>query len=397
MDFIHDLRVKVTPEGITPSGPLAAGVQGDHNATRITFSLSDSLVHERFRYRLEYEDGTGFCDSTDFMELSGTSLFCFLPLAWTQGGGIGLLRLVVSLPGQNGDEQTIYSEAVRLRFSPRCDVEKTMEKGQPFFSSLLENSKKILEKAKNMATRVSGSMVLRHMAMLDETGNLADSGIVLEQLVTTDDMAIYTPRASGFDDEGKRVYGLVSTAGPKEFLGVSIEDGNVRLYPATEPQIAAQFEVGEDEDYGFDTPITPRTVNYAVKTALTKNYLAWTEEEQAAARALIGIDDSAPAPSFKPYKTQAEIHTDAALIGDGFLYVLWVGSEQLFDYDSTTMCFLAPGALLKCTITEGTVKNALILGNTQPGVGELKKKIGDVEAALDAILAMQEALIGGAV
>lgn len=405
----------------------------------------------------------------------------------------------------NGEEvlnsKSEFTEVMNL-YEKVSSFAETVEQFRAETQNIVEGQTK---KADKVSGAAAGDLAAlnHHMAMLDETGNLADSGIVLEQLVTTDEMDTYTPRASGFDDEGKRVYGLVSTEGPKEFLGVSIEDGNIRLYPATENQIAAQLEAGEAEDYGFDTPITPRTVNYAVKAALTKNYLVWSETERAAARALIGVKDEVffkpyadwqkveadivscgqgdlyvlwvggessiaynwpidisislqpgavyhitaqnkiistcdclgvpvkvdktldaasmnpvanhavmsafaglrdrvvaleetPVPLFKPYNDENGILADAALVGNGELYVLWVGGKKNLDYDIFTH-YLDDGALVKCLISDGCITNVVDVGNTQPGVAALREQMGDVATALDEILALQEALIGGGV
>lgn len=139
---IRTLNFLVTPEGITPATPMAAGVQGDHNATEVVFTLDATLAFlEDAVYRFEYEDGAGALDVTaPLTPNSYGELRTLLPLHWTSGGGIAQLRVVIARAGENGDEQVLYSVAARLRYAPRLEAGEQLEAMSPLFNTALQKA-----------------------------------------------------------------------------------------------------------------------------------------------------------------------------------------------------------------------------------------------------------------
>lgn len=84
------------------------------------------------------------------------------------------------------------------------------------------------------------------------------------------------------------VFGVVKTV-PYEFwgtgVGASSNDGQLRLYPASENSIDARQKINR-------SPISVNNLDYAVKAAMCDGKgAAWTAEEQAAARERMGIDE----------------------------------------------------------------------------------------------------------
>lgn len=84
------------------------------------------------------------------------------------------------------------------------------------------------------------------------------------------------------------VFGVVKTV-PYEFwgtgVGASSNDGQLRLYPASNGNIDARQKINV-------SPISVNNLDYAVKAAMCDGKgAAWTAEEQAAARERMGIDD----------------------------------------------------------------------------------------------------------
>ena len=130
---IRELVFQATVERVTPSAPQPAGVQGEHNATRVSFVLDAGLVRPTYRYRFSYIDGGGGGDSTDFIDIDEGTISVFLPAAWTAAGGCGTLRLcAVELDEENSEEQVVYSLEARLLFASRDDgapMERRYEKG----------------------------------------------------------------------------------------------------------------------------------------------------------------------------------------------------------------------------------------------------------------------------
>ena len=50
---IRTIAFTVTENGIEPSAPQYAGVQGDHNAARVAFTLAFAQSDPEYRYRIE--------------------------------------------------------------------------------------------------------------------------------------------------------------------------------------------------------------------------------------------------------------------------------------------------------------------------------------------------------
>ena len=85
------------------------------------------------------------------------------------------------------------------------------------------------------------------------------------------------------------VFGVVKTI-PYEFWGTGVgadsNDGQLRLYPASEKSIDARQKINV-------SPISVNNLDYAVKSAMCDGKgAAWTEEERAAARERMGAESS---------------------------------------------------------------------------------------------------------
>ena len=96
----------VEENGVTPAAPQFAGVQGDHEATRVIFRLPEAWTAAGYVYRIEYADGVQPPDTTDLLEAADGQIAVLLPEAWTRGGGVGDLRVAVALPGRAGAAET---------------------------------------------------------------------------------------------------------------------------------------------------------------------------------------------------------------------------------------------------------------------------------------------------
>lgn len=150
---IRTLTFSVNPEGITPKTPVMAGVQGDHNATEVVFSLDARLVDwENFSYRFEYEDGAGATDSTEPMTPNSYGeLRVLLPLSWTHSGGVARLRLVIARTGDAGDEQTVHTVCALLAYEPRTSAEETVTAMTPLLSTTLEQASAAVKQVQTLA------------------------------------------------------------------------------------------------------------------------------------------------------------------------------------------------------------------------------------------------------
>ena len=111
----------VTESGITPQKPLYAGVQGEHNATEVLFTLPDVWVSRGYAVRAEFVDGVGAFDTTGFLPISGNLVTVPLPAAWTSAGGMGEIRLAAAQLDEMGlpEQQVVYSAVGYLYFDSR--------------------------------------------------------------------------------------------------------------------------------------------------------------------------------------------------------------------------------------------------------------------------------------
>ena len=106
---------------IAPTAVQDGGVQGEHDATRVTFALPTALQSGYTLY-LEAVDGGGAYDRTQPLTVSADGKVTQdIPRAWTQAGGCLTLRLsAVAADGDGKVTQTIYSFTARLRLHDRC-------------------------------------------------------------------------------------------------------------------------------------------------------------------------------------------------------------------------------------------------------------------------------------
>lgn len=123
MAYERTVHFTVTENAVNPCDPQYAGVQGDNNSTLISFDLSEKLASENYKYRVEFTDGMGAFLTSDFLSLTGTEVKMVnvpIPREWTQAGGSGEVRLVISeLDALNNELHTVFSAAGRVYFASR--------------------------------------------------------------------------------------------------------------------------------------------------------------------------------------------------------------------------------------------------------------------------------------
>ena len=143
--------------GVSPSEPQFAGVQGEHNATEVKFQLSSALTSPEYLYRIEFSDAAGEYDSTDFIPISGSFVNYLLPENWTKAGGVGVIHLCAVVLDANGqEEQEVYSLAGRLKFAPRESggMKTKYEKG---LSALIDSAGKATDAANEAAENANAA------------------------------------------------------------------------------------------------------------------------------------------------------------------------------------------------------------------------------------------------
>ena len=110
---------------IHPTAPQDGGVQGEHNATRAVWRVGENSVWETptFKVYVECEDNAGNVDHTVPLQVVGGQISVLLPQAWTQYGGISILRLVA----EEEDGVVAYLVEGYARFSSRQNASKKVD------------------------------------------------------------------------------------------------------------------------------------------------------------------------------------------------------------------------------------------------------------------------------
>ncbi len=112
---------------LTPTRTQNGGVQGDNNVTRAEFILPATLL-DGYTLYIEYVDATGGYDKTEPLTPADGKVGVLLPLAWTQYGGEGALRLVAAKIDGETDTETGYTLEGRVRYHSRSKVVATVDR-----------------------------------------------------------------------------------------------------------------------------------------------------------------------------------------------------------------------------------------------------------------------------
>ena len=118
---MKNIYFSLTESGIEPNAPQHAGVQGEHNATSVTFTLPQAWLTAGYAVRAEMVDGAGAFDTTPFLDIIDGAVSVALPLAWTTAGGLAELRLAAAVLDGNGlpERAVAYSPTAYLYFESR--------------------------------------------------------------------------------------------------------------------------------------------------------------------------------------------------------------------------------------------------------------------------------------
>ncbi len=118
---VHTLSFTVTPDSTNPAEVQAAGVFGDHNATKMEFTVPSEP--SGCRYRLEITDGSGAYDITELLDAQNGVVSCLIPRKWTSAG-VAHVRLIAVKIDKNGNEELCFhAPPAHLFFEERDDGE----------------------------------------------------------------------------------------------------------------------------------------------------------------------------------------------------------------------------------------------------------------------------------
>ncbi len=149
---IRTVTFTVTDTGITPTAPQWAGMQGEHQATRVVFILPDALNTGEYRFRAEWVDGTQSFFTSGFLKAESGEVSLLIPSAWTAAGGTGEIRLVAQLEGEENASQTVYSRPGRLTFTNRDEGVEGTTSAENGLDYLLNEVEKTLKNIREKVT-----------------------------------------------------------------------------------------------------------------------------------------------------------------------------------------------------------------------------------------------------
>lgn len=148
---VRSVTFTVDADGISPSTPQWAGVQGEHQATLVVFLIPDTWQQRLYQYRVEYVDGMQSFFTSGVLQSADSAVQFLLPSAWTAAGGTGEIRLAVYQDGESeSDRQLIYSRVGRLTFSTRDENIPSVAQTENSLSHILARMEKVLQKNENI-------------------------------------------------------------------------------------------------------------------------------------------------------------------------------------------------------------------------------------------------------
>ena len=281
------ISILFTPDLLTgtvsPDAPQFAGVQGDHRAVQVAFSVPEELQGDSFRYRIDGLDGAGGYVTSGLLPIDDQGGVAFLlPAAFTQAGGELLVRLVVSELADGAEVATTHSFDGRLYFAAAPGpMDTSMLRGS--IAAMLAEMQALIEQEKDLFEPkwLSGTGAPTTHTV-GEVGQLyrSSSGVIYECVGVSGDTYTWVKLIRQSDIATAAHPGVVSVSG-QGAGGLTIsERGLVALYPATE----ADIDSGSTGLYQ-NRPITAGNLAYAlhsvtpVDTTISLNPMNWQGEQ----------------------------------------------------------------------------------------------------------------------
>lgn len=190
--FIRKINYTVTPDGIEPLAVQRGGLQGEHNATGLIFSISSGLltklsdletVGNRILYRFEAYTGTGLKSSTVPKVLDTESIETALtyPLEhWLtrEGGNIRVYLIFSVLDAASSDTlMDLYTYPALIRLEAVPEAEFTDGENYDSLATLSVVATKAAEAAETSAEEAAESAIAAEEARtLTEEARLALEG-----------------------------------------------------------------------------------------------------------------------------------------------------------------------------------------------------------------------------
>lgn len=163
---LYTLAFTVSAEGTTPAEPQPAGVFGDHQAARLSFTVPPEVPGE-CRFRLEIIDGSGGYDITELLEAENGVVSYAVPRAWT-AAGTAAVRLIAVSENDSGEEVLCFHGAPAYLFF------EEREDGSPLEATAGPVWQEVMHRAETVTNTLNHAMETG--AFNGEKGEKGDKG-----------------------------------------------------------------------------------------------------------------------------------------------------------------------------------------------------------------------------
>ena len=239
MSAVRTITFNATVSGVTPTGPQDAGVQGDHNATQVVWSLDAALINPDYRYRCEFVDGAGGWDTTQYLTPSADKTIAVsLPRAWTAAGGCGVIRLCVSEFLDGAEERSLYTLTGRLQFAGRENGGACAAAYETKLPVLIEEMTEAMDGAADAAAQANTAAAGANAAAAAASEAAASADAVADQVQQKLDRGEFIGPRGPVGPKGD-----VGPQGPQGVSGVYVGEGemptgyNVQIDPSGEADV----------------------------------------------------------------------------------------------------------------------------------------------------------------
>lgn len=239
MSAVRTITFNATVSGVTPTGPQDAGVQGDHNATQVVWSLDAALINPDYRYRCEFVDGAGGWDTTQYLTPSADkTIVVSLPRAWTAAGGCGVIRLCVSEFLDGAEERSLYTLTGRLQFAGRENGGACAAAYETKLPVLIEEVTEAMDGAADAAAQANTAAAGANAAAAAANEAAASADAVADQVQQKLDRGEFIGPRGPVGPQGD-----VGPQGPQGVSGVYVGEGempagyNVQIDPSGEADV----------------------------------------------------------------------------------------------------------------------------------------------------------------
>ena len=99
----------VSNNDISPKAIMQGGVQGDNNVTTVVFDLSDMILPENVRIRVDAENGAGEFFASSNLTLKNGCVHFEIPIDITKHGGVASLHLIICEVSESDEANIMYS------------------------------------------------------------------------------------------------------------------------------------------------------------------------------------------------------------------------------------------------------------------------------------------------